>query len=93
MPRNDRTGPMGLGSKTGRGLGLCNTKDNKTLDNTFGRGFGRGRGLGQGNGRGLGRLSVGQSTNTADSGALDKLSGEIGLLTQEVKNLLAKLSK
>jgi len=38
--------------------------------------------MGQGYGRGLGRFSVGQSTSKADSGALDKLSGEIGMLTQ-----------
>jgi len=93
MPRNDRTGPMGLGSKTGRGLGLCNNNDNKSLDNTFGRGLGRGQGVGQGYGRGLGRFSGGQQTTGSESTSLDRLTGEIGMLTQEVKNLLAKLSK
>lgn len=37
MPRMDKTGPMGLGAKTGRGLGLCNNENRPRL--------GRGRGL------------------------------------------------
>ena len=28
MPGGDRTGPMGLGSKTGRGMGFCNGYNN-----------------------------------------------------------------
>ncbi len=28
MPRFDKTGPEGKGSKTGRGLGECNEKEN-----------------------------------------------------------------
>ena len=38
MPGQDRTGPLGQGPLTGRGLGPC------------GRGFGRGRGRGFGRG-------------------------------------------
>ena len=29
MPNRDGTGPQGGGPKTGRGLGNCNTNDNK----------------------------------------------------------------
>ncbi|MFA7206238.1 MAG: DUF5320 domain-containing protein [Saccharofermentanales bacterium] len=45
MPGGDRTGPMGMGPMTGRGLGFC------------GRGYGLayGRGFGPGNGRGFSR--------------------------------------
>ena len=38
MPRGDKTGPQGLGSLTGRGLGLCGTGTNQFN----GRGSGRG---------------------------------------------------
>ena len=60
MPGGDRTGPLGLGPRTGRGLGDC---DEKTIpiarprflgrgrdyyDRGFGRGYwGRGRGFGR----------------------------------------------
>jgi hypothetical protein len=55
MPGGDRTGPLGQGPQTGRGLGFC-SGDN-TAGFTFprrrfglGRGFGRGfRGRGRGN--------------------------------------------
>ena len=46
MPRRDGTGPMGRGSMTGRGLGVC-TGVNAS-------GFGRGMGMGLGLGLGLG---------------------------------------
>lgn len=58
MPNGDRTGPLGLGSRTGRGLGDCN-KDTVPIARPrfFGRGRGRGynRGSGRGFGRGFGR--------------------------------------
>jgi len=54
MPRRDGTGPMGAGSMTGRGLGLCTVK--------YGAGLGMGLGLGlacrRGFGRGFGRGSA-----------------------------------
>jgi len=43
MPNRDKTGPMGQGALTGRGLGPC------------GAGLARSRGFGRGFGRGLGR--------------------------------------
>ncbi|MDD4146648.1 MAG: DUF5320 domain-containing protein [Clostridia bacterium] len=50
MPGFDGTGPLGQGSRTGRGLGYC------TPGVGFGRGFGRGlgRGLRRGYGAGYG---------------------------------------
>jgi len=47
MPGRDGTGPMGAGSMTGRGLGLC-------AGGAVGYGTGRGPGLGLGWRRGLG---------------------------------------
>ena len=47
MPRGDRTGPMGAGPMTGRGVGFCAGYDvpgymNSSFERGFGRGFGRG---------------------------------------------------
>ena len=57
MPAGDRTGPQGMGPRTGRGLGYCSgyaapgyTKPG--FGGAWGRGFGRGGGWGGGWGRG-----------------------------------------
>ena len=47
MPNRDKTGPMGQGPLTGRGLGPCGQGTGRN----FGRGFGCGRGFGRGLGR------------------------------------------
>ena len=60
MPGFDGTGPMGQGSRTGRGMGNCNTVNDTVNNNNVqrprGGAFrcGRGRGLGRGLGRGFG---------------------------------------
>ncbi len=57
MPGGDRTGPMGMGSMTGRAAGFCAGYDAPGYANALpGRGFGRGfRGRGwRGGGRGWG---------------------------------------
>ena len=47
MPGFDRTGPLGKGSRTGRGLGKCTPAKGEGSDENnetqFGRGLGRGR--------------------------------------------------
>ncbi|MFW9905980.1 MAG: DUF5320 domain-containing protein [Candidatus Thorarchaeota archaeon] len=57
MPRGDRTGPWGLGSRTGRGLGYCSgfSTPGYTKGPGMGMGWGRGWGLGGGRGGGWGR--------------------------------------
>lgn len=54
MPRGDRTGPAGMGSRTGRGAGFCSGIDAPGFasagNQNFGGGFGRGAG---GGGRGF----------------------------------------
>lgn len=59
MPGGDRTGPRGLGSMTGRGLGYCAGYDTpgytKGPGMGLGRGWGRGRGGYRGRGIGYGR--------------------------------------
>lgn len=63
MPRGDRTGPEGMGPRTGRAAGVCagfGTPGFMNSDRGFNRGFGRGNGRnfsygGFGRGRGYGR--------------------------------------
>jgi len=55
MPGGDRTGPRGLGARTGRGLGYCAGYEVPGSVYSPGSGYGRGRGLGYGRGRGYGR--------------------------------------
>ena len=59
MPGLDRTGPQGKGSRSGKGLGKCNSRgekqdaQNNSEERVTGRGFGakRSKGRGQGLGR------------------------------------------
>ena len=53
MPGGNRTGPAGMGPRTGRGLGYCNGYDTPGFINAPGMGLGRGWGGGMGYGRGL----------------------------------------
>ena len=47
MPNGDRTGPRGLGPRTGRGLGNCDKDTNPIVrPRFFGRGGNRGSGRG-----------------------------------------------
>lgn len=60
MPAGDRTGPVGYGPRTGRGVGFCSGFAAPGFANPGfggGRGLGRGRGAGfrWGRGRGFGR--------------------------------------
>ena len=57
MPGGDRTGPVGRGPMSGRGLGYCAGYNSPgfTKGVPRGRGYGFGRGFGRGWGRGLGR--------------------------------------
>lgn len=48
MPRRDGTGPMGRGSKSGRGLGFCTGVNAVRHGAGQGLGLGRGRGLRRG---------------------------------------------
>lgn len=55
MPRGDRSGPMGMGARTGRGMGYCSGANAPGFAN---QGFGQGAGMGmrRGNmGGGMGR--------------------------------------
>jgi len=51
MPNRDKTGPMGQGPKTGRGLGNCQGETKNTENRPLNKKAGRGMGLGQGKNR------------------------------------------
>ncbi|MBW2186249.1 MAG: hypothetical protein BA874_08925 [Desulfuromonadales bacterium C00003068] len=61
MPNNDRTGPSGMGSQTGRGAGLCNGASNNVANNN-----GQGQRLGRR--QGMGRCQGGQKGQRASGG-------------------------
>ena len=71
MPRGDRTGPNGAGSRTGRGAGLCNdnAEPGYVSSGNIGNGgrMGGGRGRSGGSGRGLNRSGFWRS-NAAGAG-------------------------
>ena len=50
MPRYDRTGPLGQGPMTGRGMGYCNPNGPVNTAGPLGLGFRRGFGRGSGRG-------------------------------------------
>ena len=58
MPRRDGTGPMGAGSMTGRGLGLCTGASAVKYGAGLGMGLGLGLACRRGFGRGFGRGSA-----------------------------------
>jgi hypothetical protein len=82
MPGNDGTGPLGLGSMTGRGLGVCAVplSENEANVAVYGRGrgglpFGCGRGRGFGGGRNQfarGVNGFGKVNNTENLELLEK---------------------
>lgn len=78
MPRRDGTGPMGAGSMTGRGLGLC------TGANALRCGAGLGMGLGFGSRRGFSR-GFGRSFafNSASSKTQKEILNEQKTMLQE----------
>ena len=106
MPGGDRTGPRGLGSRTGRGLGYCAGYDTPGyikgpgmglgLGWGGGRGWGRGRGLGYGRAWGLGyRAPVYAPIYTPyTSGVVPQVSPEnqLSMLKQEKDYLESEMN-
>jgi hypothetical protein len=92
MPRRDGTGPMGVGSMTGRGLGLC-TGANAVK---YGAGLGMGLGLGlacrRGFGRGFGRgFAFNQTSSKTQKELLNEqktmLQDRLEVIDKQLKNL------
>ena len=92
MPRLDGTGPQGLGSNTGRGMGLCNNADlslKKGLNSGYGcrRLFNR-RGICQRN-RFFNQYNATFITKEEEKVLLEK---QIKLLKDELTKLKAKIA-
>lgn len=77
MPRGDRTGPMGYGPRTGRGLGICGFSAGRAA--FVGRGIGRGLGMG--------RRFWPQATQSKDT-----IENEISYLEERLNGLKALLA-
>lgn len=77
MPRGDRTGPIGYGARTGRGLGICGPSARRAA--FVGPGLGRGLGLG--------RRFWPQATLSKDT-----IEDEISVLEEQLNGLKALLA-
>ncbi len=80
MPARDRTGPLGEGPMTGRGLGPCGRG--------LARGYGQGRGLGLG--RGFAWRARDWSARPADRTVNISREEQKQVLEQELKDLEAE---
>ncbi|MHB1454618.1 MAG: DUF5320 domain-containing protein [Saccharofermentanales bacterium] len=88
MPRRDGTGPMGQGSMTGRGLGLCIGSNAART----GAGLGLGLGCRRGYGRGYNRsVNVDQTSAMTQKELLqnqrDLLLSRIDVISKQLENL------
>ncbi len=97
MPRGDRTGPNGMGPRTGRGAGFCNGYNRPGyMNGGAGTGFGYGRGMGRGYGRGMGYGYAAPygASYTPYSKETEKgyLENEISILKEQLKASEARLA-
>jgi hypothetical protein len=94
MPGFDRTGPLGQGSMTGRGMGPCGSGYARGVGRGAGRGFGRG--MGRGFGRAAGFAPAWGSSYgyqpTRDQEIAD-LRAEKEAITEELKQLNERLKE
>lgn len=101
MPGGDRTGPMGQGPVTGRGMGFCRGNDipgYRSFQWTPGRGFGRGFRRGPAYGRGGGlrfRGGFGQYFDDISPDVSEEtlIENEIRVLKDQLAALEDRLSK
>ncbi|MFK5856926.1 MAG: DUF5320 domain-containing protein [Bacteroidota bacterium] len=95
MPRNDKTGPQGAGSMTGRHMGLC--AGNETQSQEF-TGGGLGFGMRKGNRRGFGmgnqagRFNLSDTNKSIFEKELSDLKNQFNSLAKELLGLKNKRS-
>jgi len=91
MPGFDKSGPMGQGAMSGRGLGMCNTAGDETT--AFQAGYGRGmafrRGFGAARGRGMYSRGFGPNipVTARDSAEKNVLKAQVNELQQTIQAL------
>lgn len=88
MPGNDRTGPLGRGPMTGRGMGPCGRGLARGAGTAPGRGFGRG--MGRGMGPYWGSAPAYQPTKEQE---LADLRAEKVLIEQDLEAIRARLKE
>lgn len=100
MPRGDRTGPVGAGPLTGRGMGYCSGSARPGFTYPGPR-YGLGRGMGLGGGRGWRRGGFGQFWGYPyppanpyvnfqpinDEQEMDILDDQVKMLESEIKQI------
>ena len=87
MPGQNRTGPLGMGAKTGRRLGLCGGTSNGVVSDNGQLCRGRGRGFGRcGNGNML-------MTRTPDMPQKEQLAEQKEFLQAQLADVTARLEK
>ena len=85
MPNRNGTGPMGQGSKTGRGLGQCNVESANINRAGFGRGQGRLRACQ--NGRGFARsYNLDKPRNLSLNEEKQLLEKRLDMINQQLDN-------
>ncbi len=101
MPRGDRSGPLGEGPNTGRGMGYCTDNEHPGYMNSppnrgggYGRGFRGGFAYGRGAGirfrRGSGNFYQGGITDVSEKTMIEN---EIRILKDQLSALEDRLSK
>ncbi len=89
MPGRDGSGPLGYGSRSGRGLGFCNRSVPSNVG--FGSLGSRGRGFGyfcrKNFGRFLGRFNQNATTRDALEREREALKQEIVHIDREIQNI------
>ncbi len=100
MPRGDATGPMGMGSLSGRGAGYCAGYDVPGFANPLpGRGQGRGRGRAGGAGFGRGRrangfgAAWGYTRPFVEKDELAHLKSRAEYFTEELRNVRKRIGE
>lgn len=100
MPRGDATGPMGMGSLSGRGAGYCAGYDAPGFANSVpGRRQGRGRGCTGGVGFGRGRrvngfgAARGYIRPFVEQDELAQLKSRAEYFTEELENVKKRLDE
>ena len=82
MPRKDKTGPMGIGARTGRGLGTCDGSS------ALARCAGPGRGMGRTMGRGMNfNQEETQTSKEILTSQKELLKERLNLIQKELENL------
>lgn len=90
MPRNDGTGPAGMGAMTGRGMGLCQGGFGRNvLGGRLGLGFRRGRRI-----RGIGiRFSNANIALVSNKAVLERQKLRLETMLEEVKKILGDMEQ